>query len=148
MAEQGVASRLSGRWEHFPHAADLGIRGFGPTLEAALAQAALAMTAACVNPADIRLEESIEIELEAATPDLLLLDWLNALVYETSAHNMIFGAFDVIVEDGKLKARAFGERISRERHAPAVEVKGATFTELAVREDRPGLWRAQCVIDL
>jgi len=34
------------------------------------------------------------------------------------------------------------------RHAPAVEVKGATFTELAVSEDRPGLWRAQCVIDV
>jgi len=57
-------------------------------------------------------------------------------------------AFAVAIADGKLKARAFGEKISRERHAPAVEVKGATFTQLEVREDRPGLWRAQCVVDV
>ena len=61
---------------------------------------------------------------------------------------MVFGAFNVDIENGRLKGRAFGETVSRERHAPAVEVKGATFTELAVVEDRPGLWRAQCVIDV
>lgn len=61
---------------------------------------------------------------------------------------MIFGAFDVAIHAGRLKGRAFGERLSRERHAPAVEVKGATCTELAVVEDEPGLWRAQCVVDV
>lgn len=33
------------RWEHFPHGADIGVRGFGPTMAAAFEQAALAMTA-------------------------------------------------------------------------------------------------------
>lgn len=136
------------RWEHFPHGADLGVRGYGPTQQTAFAQAALAMSAAIVEPGAVRLEQAVEIEAEAASPDLLLLDWLNALVYEMAARHMIFGAFDVAIEGGNLKAHAFGETISRERHAPAVEVKGATFTELAVREDEPGLWRAQCVIDV
>jgi SHS2 domain-containing protein len=35
-----------------------------------------------------------------------------------------------------------------ERHAPAVEVKGATLTELAVRRDDDGRWRAQCILDV
>jgi len=136
------------RWEQFPHGADLGVRGFGSTPAEAFAQAALAMCAAIVDPAAVCRDQAIEIEREASSLDLLLLDWLNALVYEMAARCMIFGAFEVAIADGKLIARAFGERISRERHAPAVEVKGATFTELAVREDEPGLWRAQCVIDV
>ena len=136
------------RWEHFPHDADLGVRGFGATPAEAFVQAALAMCAAIVDLAAVRRDQAIDIEREASSLDLLLLDWLNALVYEMAARRMIFGAFEVVIVDGKLKARALGEKISRERHAPAVEVKAATFTELAVREDRPGLCRAQCVIDV
>ncbi|MEX2353352.1 MAG: archease, partial [Gammaproteobacteria bacterium] len=32
-------------WEHFSHDADIGIRGYGDTIESAFAQAAIAMTA-------------------------------------------------------------------------------------------------------
>ena len=137
-----------GRWEHFPHGADLGIRGFGPTPAEAFVQAASAMCAAIVDLATVRCDQAIEIEREAASLDLLLLDWLNALVYEMAARRMIFGAFEVTITGARLTARALGEKVSRERHTPAVEVKGATFPELAVREDRPGFWRAQCVIDV
>ena len=80
--------------------------------------------------------------------DLLLVDWLNALIYEMAERRMVFGAFHVKIENDRLKGRALGEAVSRARHAPAVEVKGATYTELAFVEDRPGLWRAQCVIDV
>jgi len=37
------------RWEHFPHDADVGIRGFGPTAAAAFEQAACALTAAVTS---------------------------------------------------------------------------------------------------
>jgi protein archease len=105
------------------------------------------MCAAIVDLATVRCDQAIEIEREAASLDLLLLDWLNALVYEMAARRMIFGAFEVTITGTRLTARALREKVSREHHAPAVEVKGATFTELAVREDRTGFWRAQCVID-
>jgi SHS2 domain-containing protein len=137
-----------GRWEHFPHDADLGVRGFGATPAEAFIQAAQALCAAIVDLATVRSDEAIDIEREAPSLDLLLVDWLNAIVYEMAARRMIFAAFEVSLAGERMKGRAFGEKISRERHAPAVEVKGATFTELAVCEDRPGLWRAQCVIDV
>jgi SHS2 domain-containing protein len=42
------------KWEHFPHAADVGVRGFGKTAAEAFEQAAFALTAvitsAQVNP--------------------------------------------------------------------------------------------------
>ena len=138
----------NGRWEHFPHDADIGVRGYGATPSEAFEQAALAMVAAIVEPANVRLEQRIDIVLEAPRLDLLLVDWLNALIYEMAERRMLFGAFEVNIKDCRLNGRAFGESVSRARHAPAVEAKGATYTELACVEDRPGLWRAQCVIDV
>ena len=41
------------RWEHFPHDADIGVRGFGPTVVAAFEQAALALTAVITDPGHI-----------------------------------------------------------------------------------------------
>jgi SHS2 domain-containing protein len=138
----------TGRWEHFPHDADIGVRGYGATPGEAFAQAALAMMAAILDPATVRTEHAIDIVLDAPRLDLLLVDWLNALIYEMAERRMLFGAFEVNIEDHRLKGRALGEALSRARHAPAVEAKGATYTELACVEDRPGLWRAQCVIDV
>lgn len=137
-----------GRFEHFPHDADIGIRGFGPTPSSAFEQAALAMTAVVTEPALVRLDERVEIEAAAPSLDILFLDFLNAVVFEMADKRLLFGAFEVAIDGASLKAAAWGERVSRERHAPRVEVKGATFTELAVVEDRPGLWRAQCVVDV
>ncbi|MGD9545525.1 MAG: archease [Methylocystis sp.] len=136
------------RFEHFPHDADIGVRGFGRTPSEACEQAALAMMATILDPAAVRLEQSVDVMIEAPRLDVLLVDWLNALIYEMAERRMVFGAFDVKIENNRLNGRARGESVSRARHAPVVEVKGATYTELAFVEDQPGLWRAQCVIDV
>ena len=135
-------------WEHFPHDADLGVRGYGATPAQAFEQAALALAAAIADLASIRPSETIDIRAEAPSLDLLFVDWLNAIVYEMADRRMIFGAFEVTIDATTLMARAHGEPVSRERHAPAVEPKGATFTELDVSETAPGQWRAQCVVDV
>lgn len=141
------AQKKSG-WEHFPHGADIGVRGFGPTVAIAFEQTALAMTAAMTDPNLVKPANAVSIHAEAPNSEILLLDWLNALVFEMATRGMIFGAFDVTIEDNRLTAIARGEPISRERHTPAVEIKGATMTELRVAEDRSGVWRAQCVVDV
>jgi SHS2 domain-containing protein len=135
-------------WEHFPHGADIGVRGFGPTPARAFEQAALAMTAVVTDPALVRRERKVEVTAQAPALDVLLVDFLDALVFEMAEKGLLFGAFSVAIDGGRLKAEALGEGVSRERHQPSVEIKGATFTELAVVEDRPGLWRAQCVVDV
>lgn len=138
----------SAHWEHFRHGADIGVRGWGPTIASALEQAAMAMMAVIVDPGKVRADETIEVECEAPSLDLLLYDWLNRLILEMATRQMMFTRFDVEVEGHRLSARVHGEAISRERHRPAVEIKGATMTELAVGEIEPGLWRAQCVVDV
>ena len=135
-------------WEHFPHAADIGIRGIGATREEAFEQAALALTAVVTDPASIEAKRAVEIAREAPDDELLLADWLNALVYEMVTLNMIFGRFSVRLDGGRLAAMAWGEPLEALRHHPVVEVKGATYTALSVARRDDGAWVAQCVVDV
>jgi len=136
------------RWEHFPHGADVGIRGMGPTFASALEQVALALAAVVADPARVEPRETLAVECRAASAEDLLFDWLAAIVYEMSARSMLFGSFDVRVEGDRLSARLRGEPVDPGRHEPAVEVKGPTYTQLRVDCDDAGRWTAQCVVDV
>ena len=135
------------RWEHFPHGADIGIRGVGPTMASALEQVALALTAVLTDPSSVASKETVEIRCEASTADELLFDWIDILIYEMSVRAMVFGSFDVRIDGNRLVARALGEAVDRTVHEPAIEVKGPTYTELRVVEEG-GQWVAQCVVDV
>ncbi len=135
-------------WEHFEHDADVGVRGVGRTPEEAFEQAALALTAVITDPARVAARERVAVRCEAPDLELLLVDWLNALVYEMATRHMLFGRYAVRIEDGRLEGEAWGEPVDRDRHAPAVEVKGATYTALAVRRREDGAWVAECVVDV
>ena len=139
---------MQGRWEHFEHVADIGIRGYGGSLAEAFIQAALAMSAVVTDLDDIDTGEAITVECEAPAPDLLLVDWLNEIVYQMATRGMLFGRFEVEIQDDRLRARLHGEATDPGKHQPAVEIKGATFTELAVQQADNGEWVAQCVIDV
>jgi SHS2 domain-containing protein len=135
-------------WEHFPHGADIGVRGIGATPSEAFEQTALALTAVVADPAHVGARTPVEIRCAAPDDELLLADWLNALIYEMATRNMLFGRFAVSIDDHRLAATAWGEPLDRERHRPAVEVKGATYTALSVTRRDDGAWVAQCVVDV
>jgi len=135
-------------WEHFEHGADIGIRGIAPTLEQAFEQTAVAMTAVITNPDLVSASKAVSIRCEAPDNELLLLDWINELVYEMAVQGLLFKHYQVAINDGKLSAIAFGEAVDRQKHEPAVEIKGATFTELRVYQQPNGTWVAQCIVDV
>jgi tRNA nucleotidyltransferase (CCA-adding enzyme) len=136
------------RWEHFPHEADIGLRGIGRSRAEAFEQTALALSAVIVDPADITCTQRIDIACDAPDDELLLVEWLNALIYEMATRRMLFGRFEIELDDHRLRARAWGEPVDVARHQPAVEVKGATYTALRVMADAHGVWQAQCVVDV
>lgn len=135
-------------WEHFRHEADIGIRGTGDTLEEAFAQAAVALTAVITEPEKVVPARTVAIHCENTDRALLLVDWINALVYEMATRRMLFSEFTVRIEGPHLDAVAEGEAIDVARHQPAAEVKGATYTGLNVGRDASGRWTAQCVVDV
>jgi tRNA nucleotidyltransferase (CCA-adding enzyme) len=141
------------RWEHFRHGSDIGIRGIGSTKAQAFEQAALALIAAIVAPEAVRPKRKVAIHCDAADDEFLLLDWINAVIFEMATRNMLFCRFQVVLDDAAadamvLDATAWGEPVDIARHCPAVEAKGATFTELAVKPVHDGWWIAQCVVDV
>src|SRR4030067_1795112 len=120
------------RWEHFPHQADVGVRGLGATLAQAFEQAALALTAVITDLAAVAPREMLRLSCAAPDAELLLVDWLNMLIYEMATRNMLFSRFEVHLEGNRLTAQVWGEALEAGSHRPAVEVKGATYTALRV----------------
>jgi len=134
-------------WAHFSHDADIGVVGVGPTKAEAFRQAALALTGVVTDPGGVRPIEPVPVFCQAQNDELLLVEWLNALVYEMAVRRMLFGDFSLEIDGGELRATAYGEAVDLERHEPAVEIKGATLTALQVVQGPDG-WRAQCVVDV
>ncbi|HWD21571.1 MAG TPA: archease [Burkholderiales bacterium] len=138
---------MTPHWEHYAHEADLGVRGVGTSKAEAFEQAALALTAAVTDPAAVQAHSRVSLQCEAPDDELLLAEWLNALVYEMATRRMLFSRFAVKLEGNRLAADAWGEPLDPQRHHPAVEVKGATYTTLRVA--RAGdAWIAQTVVDV
>jgi tRNA nucleotidyltransferase (CCA-adding enzyme) len=136
------------RWEHFDHGADIGVRGVGASRVEAFEQAATALIAVITEPNLVAAAVPVSIECEAPNDELLLCDWLNALVFEMATRRMLFSRFEIDIENDRLRATAWGEPLDTTRHTPAVEVKGATLTALRVAQETDGCWLAQCVVDV
>jgi len=139
---------MRGGWEHFPHGADVGVRGYGASRDEAFAQAALALSAIVTDPSGVAQKQAVDVRCAAPDDELLLVDWLNALIYEMATRKMCFGRFDVRLVEHRLDGRAWGESLDIARHQPTVEPKGATYTELRVAREPAGRWVAQCVVDV
>lgn len=136
------------RWEHFPHGADVGIRGVGGGPAEAFEQGALALTAVITDPRGVEPRQAVAIHCEARDLELLFVEWLNALVFEMATRRLIFGRFAVSIAGTRLDATAWGEPVDVARHQPAAEVKGATYTALRVARGGDGSWVAECVVDV
>ncbi|MFC2968236.1 archease [Acidimangrovimonas pyrenivorans] len=135
-------------WVLEAHAADIIVCGFGTDVAQAFANAARAMVAAMTPLERIAARETVRVSCQAPDLDMLFYDWLNAVIYEMATRGMLFGDFRVRVEGDGLVADLLGEPVDPARHAPAVEPKGATLSELSVRRRRDGRWAARCVVDV
>lgn len=135
-------------WTHFSHQGDVGIRGYGASASEAFENAARAMTSVVTPVASLSAKETSRIRCEAPDLEILFVDWLNAIIYEMATRQMLFGDFRVDIHGGVLCAEAYGERVDVREHEPAVELKGATMTELKVGRGKDGRWVAQCVVDV
>jgi len=135
-------------WEHRPHGADIGVYGVGGSKAEAFEQVAMALTAIVADPQSVAARDCVEIDCTASDDELLLVEWLNALIYEMATRKLVFTRFKVHIDNHQLAGKAWGEAIDFDRHDLGVEVKGATCTDLKVARETSGRWRAQCVVDV
>lgn len=135
-------------WESsFHRDTDIGVEGSGETVEEAFVQAALALTAT-VTDAHIEAIDCIRMTHAQSDLELLLVDWLDAIIFEMSVRKILFSRYAVRIEGLRLEDTLWGEDVDVVRHAPACEPKGATLTQLSVGRGADGLWHARCVVDV
>ncbi|MGF7213011.1 tRNA nucleotidyltransferase (CCA-adding enzyme) [Skermanella aerolata] len=137
-----------GAWQHFPHDADIGVRGLGATREAAFEQAALVVTAVITDPAKVDPSEPVAVACDVPDDELLLAEWINGLVYEMATRRMLFDRFPVHLDGHWLTARAWGEPFVVARRQPAAEVKGTTYMALRFGRAPDDGRVAECVVDV
>ena len=144
--------RLGGKnevieFETFEHGADMGIRGYGTTLEEAFVNGAKALFSVMVDIQKVDGVEEYGVKCSADDTDTLFVEWLNNLLSIADSEGVVFSSFELEIKENSLEGKALGERLDRGKHRAAVEVKAATYHMLKVAETEGG-FVAQCVVDV
>lgn len=134
-------------YETFEHEADIGIRGTGANIGEAFANAALALYSVIVNVSRVEQKEKRSLTVSAPDLELLLVEWLNSLLSLSDIERVVFSKFEVQITGTTLAGSAWGEKLDKKRHEPGVEVKGATYHMLSVKNEADN-YTAQCVVDV
>jgi len=121
------------RYEQFSHTADIGVRVFGKTLKELFENAAFAMFDILADLEGLKGEITQDFELTASNHEELLISWLDELLYNFYAKNIIFYKFEVEeLSEDVVRAKAFGRSVSENRNRLKTEIKAATYYNLKI----------------
>jgi SHS2 domain-containing protein len=143
---------VGGGFELLEHTADVGIRARGPTLEEAFEQATLGLAEVqgALAPGQEGAPgpgEAVAVQVEAADPGGLLVDWLNEVLWLAETRQAAVAGVRVErVGDGT----AAGEVVLASG-GPAPDgtfVKAVTYHRLRVEPDPDGGWLVEVYLDV
>lgn len=131
---------------------DVTFRVWGASLDHLFRDAADATTNAMVDTLDsIRPLVSVSVSVTSETLDLLLMRFLDEIIFHTDAGGLLLRATAVIVDRRvhlhRVRAELRGEPVDPDRHALAVDVKAVTLHGLRVERTASG-WEAQVTLDV
>jgi len=128
-------------FEFFDHTGDIGVRVRAATVSDLFADAAAALTATLVDPSTVLGREREWVALSAPSLELLLVDWLNDLVFRFDVDEFVAARVTPRIEqqqdEWKLEATIEGEHVDPARHRIKLLVKAVTYHQLEiVKTDR------------
>jgi len=134
-------------FEILDHTADVGIIAYGASINQAFANAAKGLFSLITELDSIEELFQRDIELVAPDRESLLVEWLNELIYLFDAENVVFKRFDITeLNDTRLKARNYGEKVDSSKHKLKTGVKAATYHMLKV--DKTNGCKVQVLFDI
>ena len=134
-------------FEILDHTADVGVIAYGADLKQAFANAAKGLFSLITELDDVEEVLHRDIELTSSDEESLLVGWLNELIYRFDAESILFERFDIIqLDDTRLKARSYGEKVDSSKHKLKTGVKAATYHMLKV--DKTDGFRVQVLFDI
>ena len=134
-------------YETFEHRADIGIRGYGKSMEEAFENGAKAMFSVMADIDKVKPYDKEEVLCEADDIEMLFVEWLNSLLSIAHLSRKMFCNFRVEINSEKLRGMAWGELLDPKKHHIMTEVKAATYSMLKVGKEGD-VYIAQCVVDV
>lgn len=122
-------------FEIIDHTADVAIAAYGADMKKAFSNAALGMFS-IITDLDIVNEKVIrDVEVTADEMKVLLVSWLNELLFICEVDKILFKRFDISeLSDTRMLAKCYGEKINLKRHKFKAEIKAATYHMLEIEE--------------
>lgn len=154
MSSRRAGRRMSPeRFEIVEHTADVGIRAGGHDLAELFTNAAAGMLAIMADPEVLEARGvptvSIRVSATAASPDELLVAWLEELLFQSESRELLFRRVEVeVAGEGRVAGAAHGIPFADARDALRDEIKAVTYHLLEVREDPAAGWTCQVIFDV
>jgi len=135
-------------YETFEHIADIGIRGYGETLEESFCNCAKALFSVLFdNFNSFETEKELYLDIESVSEEGLLVKWLNKIISVSDIENIVFSDCYIKIIDFRLHSVIKGSYLKKHEFIKGIEVKGATFCEAKViKNDK--MFISQCVLDV
>jgi SHS2 domain-containing protein len=136
------------RFEVLDHTADIGLIIYGRDLKALFENGGEALFHLITDLKRVRGRVEKRVVIREKELKLLMVAWLNELLYFHDTQNLLFSEFEVgsVGNDG-LSALAKGEPFQEGTHVIKTQVKAVTYHQVEVRKENRG-WRAQVILDL
>ena len=136
-----------GSFQFIDHTADVGILVTAPTLEGLFETSASALAELIASVDSLRFRVERRFHLQEDEIETLLVSWLQELLYVLDTEGLIFGRFQVNLNDCLLEAAAWGELLDQNIHAAKTEIKAVTYHQLEVVKANRG-WQARVIFDI
>jgi SHS2 domain-containing protein len=132
--------------------ADIAFRAWAPDLEGVFIAAADAVMNVMVEDlSSIRPVVEREIELEETSPEMLLFDFLQEIIYYKDAETLLLRTPAIRIEQKDqnyvLHAKGRGEKLDSERHQTRVDVKAVTLHRFSLKKT-DDVWEGFVILDI
>ena len=132
--------------------ADAAIEVSSNSLEGIFIDSGKALTNTMVDDLkSIKTNKKYTFKVESQERDLLLFEFLEKLVIEKDANQMLFSEFEVkinqINEKFMVSVIAHGEHIDYDRHELCADVKAVTLHKFSLTKEKED-WKAEMILDI
>lgn len=136
-----MTDAAGGGWERFEADGGVGLLARGDSLGEMLAQAALGLFALIADPAGVEARDVREVRAHAASPEGLLVAWLNECLYVHEVEGFVarrveFATLDTEPRAGgepfRLHGILHGEDVDAARHERGLDVRSARSRDASV----------------
>jgi SHS2 domain-containing protein len=135
-------------FELLEHPADIGFRVRAPDLAELFETCAEALMAVAVEVETVEPRSSYPLAAAGDDTESLLVNWLSEVLYLWDARRLALRQFRVLeIAPGRVVGEGLGEPWDPARHRAKLVIKGVTYHQLRVGQDRQG-WYAQVFLDI